>query len=111
MMCIGAQFALAEAALVLSRLVETFRIELVSRKPVMPVAIVTTQLDHHPTFGVLPRQSANRDLRDATQRSPGPGQSRYKPFLGPDRSAAGAQPVLEATPETRHDQPIKVDPE
>ncbi len=55
MMCIGTQFALAEAALVLSRLVETFRIELVSRRPVMPVAIVTTQPDRHPTFGALPR--------------------------------------------------------
>src|SRR3954471_16694714 len=35
--CIGAHFALAEATLLLSRLLKNFRIELVSSKPVMPV--------------------------------------------------------------------------
>ena len=53
--CIGAQFAMAEATLVLSRLVGTFRIELVDPRPVMPVAIVTTQPDHHPAFRLLSR--------------------------------------------------------
>jgi len=53
--CIGAHFALAEATLVLSRLLKNFRIELASQQPVMPVAIVTTQPDHQPPFRLLPR--------------------------------------------------------
>jgi cytochrome P450 len=48
--CIGAQFAITEATLVLSRLVESFRIELAQERPVMPVGVVTTQPDHHPAF-------------------------------------------------------------
>jgi len=48
--CIGAHFALTEATLVLSRLLKTFRIELASSKPVMPVGVVTTQPDHQPPF-------------------------------------------------------------
>lgn len=53
--CIGAHFALTEATLVLSRLLKNFRIELASREPVMPVAIVTTQPDHQPAFRLRPR--------------------------------------------------------
>ena len=48
--CIGAHFALTEAALVLSRLLKAFRIELASGEPVMPLAVVTTQPDHQPLF-------------------------------------------------------------
>jgi cytochrome P450 len=48
--CIGAQFAITEATLVLSRLMASFRIELVEQRPVMPIAIVTTQPDRHPKF-------------------------------------------------------------
>jgi cytochrome P450 len=48
--CIGAQFALTEAVLVLAKLVQAFRIERASNEPVVPVAIVTTQPDHPPLF-------------------------------------------------------------
>jgi cytochrome P450 len=44
--CVGAQFALAEATLVLASLIGRFRISRVDTRPVMPVAIVTTQPDH-----------------------------------------------------------------
>jgi unspecific monooxygenase len=44
--CVGAQFAMAEAVLVLASLVGRFRIERVDARPVLPVAIVTTQPDH-----------------------------------------------------------------
>ena len=54
--CIGAHFALTEATLVLSRLLKTFRIELASSKPVMPVGVVTTQPDHQPPFRLHPRE-------------------------------------------------------
>ncbi|HJU18258.1 MAG TPA: cytochrome P450 [Stellaceae bacterium] len=48
--CIGAQFALTEATLVLARLLQTFHIERADRDPIVPVAIVTTQPDRHPPF-------------------------------------------------------------
>jgi unspecific monooxygenase len=44
--CVGAQFAMAEAILVLAALIGRFRIERVDTRPVLPVAIVTTQPDH-----------------------------------------------------------------
>jgi unspecific monooxygenase len=50
--CIGAQFALTEATLVLSRLIGSFRIGLVETRPVLPVGVVTTQPDHAPAFRV-----------------------------------------------------------
>jgi cytochrome P450 len=48
--CIGAHFALTEATLVLGELMRSFRIELVTDQPVLPVAVVTTQPDHAPLF-------------------------------------------------------------
>ena len=48
--CVGAQFALAEATLVLAMLVRAFRVVLDDPMPVVPVAIVTTQPDHPPAF-------------------------------------------------------------
>jgi cytochrome P450 len=48
--CIGAQFALTEATLVLAGIVQAFHIERASSEPVEPVAIVTTQPDHPPLF-------------------------------------------------------------
>jgi unspecific monooxygenase len=48
--CIGSQFALTEAVLVLARLVREFEIELVDQRPVVPVALITLQPDHSPTF-------------------------------------------------------------
>jgi cytochrome P450 len=53
--CIGAHFALTEATLVLSRLLQSFRIELASSEPLMPIAVVTTQPDHQPWFRLKPR--------------------------------------------------------
>jgi unspecific monooxygenase len=46
--CVGAQFALAEATLVLATLVREFRVTL--EDEVTPVAVVTTQPDHPPEF-------------------------------------------------------------
>jgi cytochrome P450 len=48
--CIGAQFALTEATLVLASLIRSFRIELVGSRPVLPIGVVTTQPDHAPPF-------------------------------------------------------------
>ncbi len=53
--CIGAQFAITEATLVLSRLIKNFRVELIDQRPVMPVGIVTTQPDYRPRFRLTPR--------------------------------------------------------
>jgi unspecific monooxygenase len=47
--CVGAQFALAEATLVLAAMVRAFEVSLDEPAP-MPVAIVTTQPDHPPKF-------------------------------------------------------------
>jgi cytochrome P450 len=55
--CIGAQFALTEAILVLAGMVQTFHIERASSEPVVPVAIVTTQPDHPPLFRLRARRA------------------------------------------------------
>jgi cytochrome P450 len=54
--CIGAQFALTEATLVLATMVKAFHIERSDDQPVMPVGIVTTQPDHPPLFRLQPRR-------------------------------------------------------
>jgi cytochrome P450 len=54
--CVGAQFALAEATLVLAALTRTFHIARADATPVLPVAIVTTQPDHAPMFRLRPRR-------------------------------------------------------
>jgi cytochrome P450 len=54
--CIGAQFALTEATLVLAAMVRAFHIERADTEPVVPVAIVTTQPDHPPLFRLAPRR-------------------------------------------------------
>jgi cytochrome P450 len=60
--CVGAQFALAEATLVLAALIQAFEVTSDDPRPVLPVAIVTTQPDHHPAFQLrkrfTPRPSA-----------------------------------------------------
>jgi unspecific monooxygenase len=53
--CIGAQFALVEATLSLARLMASFRVELRSNEPVMPIGVVTTQPDHAPPFALSRR--------------------------------------------------------
>ena len=55
--CVGAQFAVAEATLVLAALVRAFEVTLDESRPVLPVAIVTTQPDHHPAFRLHHRSS------------------------------------------------------
>jgi cytochrome P450 len=53
--CIGAQFALTEATLALAKIVANYRLELVSKRPVMPLGVVTTQPDHSPEFRLTRR--------------------------------------------------------
>jgi cytochrome P450 len=53
--CVGAQFALAEATLVLAALTRAFHITREDTTPVLPVAIVTTQPNHAPLFRLRPR--------------------------------------------------------
>jgi cytochrome P450 len=48
--CIGAQFALTEATLVLAAMLRAFRIERADDAPVVPRGIVTTQPDRAPPF-------------------------------------------------------------
>ncbi len=57
--CIGAQFALAEAALVLAILVKNFELALADRRPVLPVAVVTTRPDHAVAFRLRPRATGS----------------------------------------------------
>jgi cytochrome P450 len=56
--CVGAQFAMAEATLVLATLVQNFRITLADRRPVLPVAVIATHPDHPPPFRLEPRERA-----------------------------------------------------
>ena len=53
--CIGAQFALTEATLVLATMIQAFRIERADDAPVKPWAVITTQPDHSPRFWLRPR--------------------------------------------------------
>jgi cytochrome P450 len=53
--CVGAQFAMAEAVLVLAALVKRFRVSRIDTRPVLPVAIVTTQPDHPAQVRLTPR--------------------------------------------------------
>ena len=53
--CVGAQFALTEATLVLSAVIGRFSVALDSDRPVLPVGIVTTQPDHAPAFRLSQR--------------------------------------------------------
>ena len=53
--CVGAQFAMTEAMLVLAALTGRFRVTRVDTRPVLPVGIVTTQPDHAAKVRLLPR--------------------------------------------------------
>jgi unspecific monooxygenase len=53
--CIGAQFALTEATLVLARLAQAFAIRRADNRPVIPVAAITVRPDHPPPFRLAPR--------------------------------------------------------
>ncbi len=60
--CVGAQFALAEATLVLAALARAFHIARADATPVLPVAIVTTQPDHAPMFWLRARQQGHQGM-------------------------------------------------
>lgn len=53
--CVGMQFALTEATLVMARLIQAFRLSLVGRGRVVPRGFVTTQPDRPVAFRVIPR--------------------------------------------------------
>jgi len=53
--CIGAQFALTEACLVLARIVQQFHVSLADATPVSPVAVIVTQPDHAAPFRLRSR--------------------------------------------------------
>jgi cytochrome P450 len=53
--CVGAQFALTEATLVLAAMIRAFHVARVSTRPVLPMAVVTLQPDHPPVFVLRPR--------------------------------------------------------
>ena len=53
--CVGAQFAMAEAILVLASLIGRFQVTRVDTRPVLPVGIVTTQPDHLALVRIRPR--------------------------------------------------------
>lgn len=53
--CVGAQFALTEAVIVLAMLVQRFEIGLDDKDPVRPVAIITTQPERAVPFRFTPR--------------------------------------------------------
>jgi unspecific monooxygenase len=55
--CVGAQFALTEAVLVLARLLQRFQLDLVGRQTMVPRGIVTTQPDRTVRFILSPRKS------------------------------------------------------
>ncbi len=48
--CVGAQFALTEAVLVLAMMLQRFELKLADPSPVLPMAVVTTQPDHPARF-------------------------------------------------------------
>jgi len=53
--CVGAQFAMAEATLTLAALTRAFRFDIDDLRPPLPVGIVTTQPDYRPSFSLRPR--------------------------------------------------------
>jgi unspecific monooxygenase len=53
--CVGAQFALAEAGLVLAMLVQRFEFTLADDVPVLPITVITTQPDHPVLFRLRSR--------------------------------------------------------
>jgi cytochrome P450 len=54
---VGAQFALSEATLVLAMLIRRFQVSLADTRPVLPVAVITTQPDHPARFRLQERDA------------------------------------------------------
>ncbi len=55
--CIGAVFALAEAQIVLAKVLWSFTLALESQRPVLPVGRLTIQPSYAPTFRLEPARS------------------------------------------------------
>jgi unspecific monooxygenase len=55
--CVGAQFALVEATIVLATMAAAFRIDLVGSRRVRPVGVVTTAPERAPVFRLVPRDA------------------------------------------------------
>jgi len=53
--CVGAQFAMTEAVLVLASLIQRFRVTREDTRPILPTGIVTTQPDHPARVYLTPR--------------------------------------------------------
>lgn len=53
--CIGAQFALTEATLALAKILANYRVQITSKRPVMPLGVVVTAPDHSPEFRLTRR--------------------------------------------------------
>jgi cytochrome P450 len=53
--CVGAQFALTEAVILLAQLLRAFHVEMADDRPVLPLAAVTLQPDHSPPFRLIAR--------------------------------------------------------
>jgi cytochrome P450 len=71
--CVGAQFAMTEAVLVLASLIRRFRVIRLDDRPVVPVGIVTTQPDHPAAIKLIPRsQTVTAPDENAQPRVSGP---------------------------------------
>jgi cytochrome P450 len=55
--CVGAHFAITEAMLVLAMLIRRFEVSLADTRPVLPMAVITTQPDHPAPFQLRARAS------------------------------------------------------
>lgn len=53
--CVGMQFALTEATIMLASIIQSFSIEVAGARPVLPRTFVTTVPDHAPGFRLRPR--------------------------------------------------------
>ena len=76
--CVGAQFGLAEAVLVLAILVKTFELRLADPRPVVPAAVVSMQPERSVRFRLRPgaREHARRDCMIARQAGLDSGKDR-----------------------------------
>jgi cytochrome P450 len=74
--CIGAQFALTEATVVLATLARAFDIDIPHGKRVLPVGVVTVYPDRAPTFRLRPRSPAERPAPEAPTVSLGTREDR-----------------------------------
>lgn len=50
--CIGASLSMAEAQILLAALLERFRIDLVDKRPVLPIGLITTVQSHEPLYSL-----------------------------------------------------------